>query len=357
MVGTRKGTFLFSSDLARRQWRCAHHHGDWSVHALNYDARNRMMYAATNHNYLSQSTTIQRTEVQNSVKSGAKWHAAKSGPNFDDQRNAWQIWQVVHGHPQRPGEVWAGTREAGLFRSSDWGETWEAVPGLNNHPTCSTWQAGGGGLLLHTIIVDPDEPRRLYACISMGGAFRSEDGGVSWQPINHGLAEGLPNLRPGTHQCVHKMVLHPLRTSVLFQQHHCGVYRSNDRGDHWSDISEGLPSRFGFPLAIHPHDPDTIYLVPHVSDYQRMVPDGHLAVWRSRTGGDSWESLTHGLPENAWFTILRENLAVDGCDPAGVYVGTSSGQLYYSRDEGTHWELLADHLPSIISVNSAYIAE
>lgn len=350
MVGTRKGAFLFWSDPTRRAWRRSHHHADWSVHALNYDERSSTIYAVTNNNYLDQSMAIQR-----SADSGMTWRAALRGPTFADSRRAWQIWQIVPGHPQRPGEMWAGTREAGLFRSRNAGETWESVAGLNDHPTRTTWEAGGGGLLLHTILIDPEDPNRLYVGVSMGGVYRSEDAGVSWQPINRGLAEGVPNLRPGTHQCIHKMALHPARPAVLFQQHHTGVYRSADHGNTWVDISDGLPSRFGFPLALHPHDLDTVYVVPHVSQDQRVVPEGRMAVWRSRNGGNHWESLTQGLPDNVWFTILRENLATDTCDPAGVYVGTSTGQLFYSRDEGEHWELLADHLPSVISVNAARI--
>ncbi|SRR6266545_976225 len=249
--------------------------------------------------------------------------------------------------------MWAGTREAGLFRSRDSGRTWESVAGLNDHPTRAAWEEGGGGLLLHTILIDPENPNWMYACVSMGGAYRSEDAGASWQPINRGVADSLPGVSPGTHQCVHKMALHPARPAVLFQQHHTGVYRSDDCGDRWVDISDGLPSRFGFPLAIHPHDPDTVYVVPHVSEKQRAVPEGRMAVWRSRSGGARWESLSAGLPDHAWLTILREGLAVDSCDPAGVYVGTNTGQVFYSRDEGAHWELLADYLPAVMSVNAA----
>jgi len=348
LVGTRKGIFLFWSDPARRAWRRAHHLGDWSVHALNYDERNGCIYAATNDNYLNERTVIQR-----SADGGATWREGTSSPAFDDDRRAWQIWQVVPGHAQRPGEVWAGTREAGLFRSSDSGETWKSVTGLNHHPTRATWEEGGGGLLLHTILIDPENPRLLYACVSAGGAFRSADDGISWQPINHEVPQYLLDINPATAKCVHKMALHPARPAVLFQQHHCGVYRSDDRGDTWVDISDGLPSRFGFPLALHPHDPDTVYVVPHVSDRQRVVPEGRMAIWRSRNGGERWEGLSTGLPDNTWLTCLRESLAVDSCDPAGVYVGTNTGQVFYSRDEGAHWELLADYLPAVMSVNAA----
>lgn len=352
MVGTRKGTFLFWSDSARRTWRRSHHHGEWSVHAVSYDERSGSIYAATNNNYLNE-----RTSIQHSADGGATWREAARGPAFDDGRRAWQIWQVVPGHSQRPGELWAGTREAGLFCSRDSGETWESVAGLNGHPTRSTWEEGGGGLLLHTILIDPENPSQLYACVSMGGAYRSDDGGGSWQPINHEVPPPFLDAPPGPNKCVHKMVLHPARPAVLFQQHHRGVYRSDDRGDSWIDISDGLPSRFGFPLAVHPHDPNTVYVVPHMSDKQRVVLDGRMAVWRTRSGGTSWESLSTGLPDNVWLTILRESLAVDTCDPAGVYVGTSTGQVFYSRDDSAHWELLADYLPSVISVSAARVVD
>ena len=350
MVGTRKGTFLFWSDSARQAWSRSHHHGDWSVHALSYDERDGNIYAATNHNFLNERTSIQR-----SADCGTTWRELERGPLFDDDRRAWQIWQIVPGHPQRPSELWAGTREAGLFRSYDRGATWASVAGLNDHPASATWEEGGGGLLLHTILVDPENPNQLYACVSMGGAYRSQDGGESWQPINHDVPQYLDDDHPATAKCVHKMALHAARPGVLFQQHHRGVYRSDDCGDTWLDISEGLPSRFGFPLVLHPYDPNTVYVVPHVSDNQRMMPEQHMAVWRSRSSGASWERLTTGLPANAWITVLRENLAVDRCDPAGVYVGTSTGQLFYSRDEGDCWEQLADYLPAIISVNATQI--
>jgi hypothetical protein len=351
MIGTRKGTFLLWSDPARRTWRSSHHHADWSAYALGYDDRSGTLYAATNHNYLAQSTTIQR-----SADYGATWQSAARGPEFDDDRRAWQIWQVAPGHAERPGEVWAGTREAGLFRSRDAGDTWDSVAGLNDHPTHSAWEGGGGGLLLHTILTDPQAPNRLYACVSMGGAYRSDDGGETWQPINQGVADGLTLYKPITRLCVHKMALHPARPAILFQQHHTGVYRSEDRGNHWRDISAGLSSRFGFPLGLHPREPDTLYVIPHISEMQRVVPEGRMTVWRSRTGGDEWQPLTYGLPENAWLTILRESLAVDDCEPAGLYFGTSTGQLYYSRDEGDHWDMLAGYFPSVICVTAARVA-
>jgi photosystem II stability/assembly factor-like uncharacterized protein len=352
MVGTKKGTFLYWSDSGRRTWRRSEHHLGWSTHAVSYDGRHGSIYAATN-------SDVFGALVQRSDDCGVTWQHYSQGLDFpaDAAQRVRQIWQVLPGHPERPTEVWAGSREAGLFRSNDRGSTWQEVAALNHHATASTWMEGGGGLILHTILTDPREARRLYACISAGGAYRSDDGGVSWKPINRGVrADFLPDQYPESGQCVHKMTLHPDRPQVLFQQNHCGVYRSDDRGDSWVDISEGLPSRFGFPMAVHPHDPHTLYVVPLISDDQRVVPDGRMAVWRSRDAGQTWQRLTEGLPDNAWLSVLREGLAVDTCDPAGIYVGTSTGQLFYSRDEGAHWEILADYLPPVLSVTAAQVA-
>jgi photosystem II stability/assembly factor-like uncharacterized protein len=352
MVGTKKGTFLFWSDSDRRSWQRSHHHLGWSAHALSYDPRHGSIYAATN-------SAVFGTLVQRSDDGGRTWEHFNQGLDFgvEEKRRVREVWQVQPGHPDQPDVVWAGSREAGLFRSADRGRTWQGVSSLNNHPTADTWMEGGGGLILHTILPDPADARRIYACVSAGGGYRSDDGGETWQPINRGVrADFLPDTYPETGQCVHKMVVHPTRPDVLFQQNHCGVYRSDDRGESWVDISEGLPSRFGFPMAIHPHDPHTIYVVPLVSDDQRMVPDGQMAVWRSRADGQTWQQLTAGLPDEAWLVILRECLATDSCDPAGVYVGTTTGQVFYSRDEGEHWETLADYLPPVLSVSAAQVA-
>jgi photosystem II stability/assembly factor-like uncharacterized protein len=354
MVGTRKGSFLFWSDPARRSWRHAQQHAQLSVNALSYDSSSGAIYAATNGTFFNNGAAIQR-----SVDRGVIWTALSNSMAFDDDRRVWQIWQVMPGHPTRPGEVWAGTREAGLFRSGDGGQTWQSVRGLNDHPTHTAWHEGGAGIILHTIVIDPYTPARMYACVSAGGVYRSDDGGATWQPINRGVrADFLSDPCPVAGHCPHKLVLHRARPGVLFQQNHCGVYRSDDYGDTWVDISDGLSSRFGFPIAVHPHDPNTIYVVPLVSDKHRVVPDGQMAVWRSRSSGAGWECLTQGLPaQNAWLTILRESLTVDTCDPAGVYVGTTSGQLFYSRDEGEHWELLADYLPAVVAVRAVLVTE
>lgn len=354
LVGTRDGSYLFWSDPARRRWHRSEHHAGSSVNALSYDRRTGAIYAATNGSSSGGGMAIRR-----SLDRGATWSTLPTDMRFDDDRRAWQIWQVEPGHPSRPGELWAGTREAGLFHSCDDGATWQGVRGLNDHPTQPAWHEGGAGIILHTIVIDPQAPGRMFVCVSAGGIYRTEDGGATWQPINRGVrADFLPDACPVAGHCPHKLVLHPARPAVLFQQNHCGVYRSDDRGDSWVDISDGLSSRFGFPIAVHPHHPDTIYVVPHVSDTHRVVPGGRMAVWRSRSGGESWEPLTDGLPSgSARLTILRESLAADACDPAGIYVGTAAGQLFYSRDEGDRWELLADSLPAVVSVNAATVVE
>jgi photosystem II stability/assembly factor-like uncharacterized protein len=351
MVGTRKGTWLFWSDPERRDWHRAQHHSGWSTHATSYDSRHDSIYAATNH-------AVYGGLVQRSDDGGTTWQHFNQGLDFaaDEERRVREIWQVQPGHPEQPDVVWAGSSEAGLFRSDDRGSTWTPVTSLNEHRTRDTWNPGGGGLILHTIIPDPSDGQCLYACVSAGGVYRSDDGGITWQPANQGTrADFMPDPLPESGQCVHKMALHPRRPSVLFQQNHCGVYRSDDRGANWVDISEGLPSRFGFPMALHPHDPHTIYVVP-LEEEPRFVPGGQMAVWRSRDDGNSWHRLTEGLPDNAWLTILRDSLATDACERAGVYVGTTTGQVFYSRDDGDHWETLADYLPSVLSISTAQVA-
>ncbi len=351
MVGTRKGTFFFWSDEARRTWHRSEHHLGWSTHAVSYDPRNGRIFAATN-------SAPFGALVQRSDDGGRSWEHFNEGLDFaaDEERRVREVWQVTPGHAERPDEVWAGSGEAGLFRSGDGGKTWQAVDALNHHPTTNTWMPGGGGLILHTIAIDPTDANRVYACVSAGGAYRTDDGGQSWRPVNKGVrADFMPDPQPESGHCVHKLALHPERPNVLFQQNHCGMYRSDDRGETWVDISEGLPSRFGFPLAMHPHDPQTVYLVPLLGDDRRFVPDGQMAVWRSRDAGSSWQRLSEGLPRNAWLTILRESLATDDCEACGVYVGTTTGQVFYSRDDGEHWETLADYLPPVLSVSAARV--
>ncbi|RIK58281.1 MAG: glycoside hydrolase [Chloroflexi bacterium] len=351
MAGTRKGTFLFYSDPARRTWHRTQAHLGWSTHAVNYDPRHNALYAATN-------SAVFGALVQRSDDGGVTWQHFNQGLDFDagQEERVREVWQVQPGHADRPDEVWAGTNAAGLFRSDDRGVTWSPVTSLQERSKTDNWFPGGGGLILHTIVPDPARPDRLYAGISAAGVYRSDDGGASWQPMNRNVrADFMPDPYPETGHCVHKMVVSAAAPDRLYQQNHCGVYRSDDGGGWWEDISDGLPSRFGFPMAIHPHDADTVWVVPLTGDDRRVVPDEQMAVWRSRNRGLAWERLTNGLPYPAYFTILRDALATDACDPAGVYVGTTTGQLFYSRDEGERWELLADHLPPVLAVHAAQI--
>jgi photosystem II stability/assembly factor-like uncharacterized protein len=236
--------------------------------------------------------------------------------------------------------------------------SWEHVSGLRAHPSTPGWQPGNGGLILHSIVPHPTDPDRMWVGISSVGTFHTRDGGTTWTAQNRGVRAGfMPDPFPETGQCVHKLVLHPDRPDVLFQQNHCGVYRSDDAGDSWIEITEGLPSEFGFPMVIHPHRPGTAYVIPlNAADQGRYVPDGSMAVWRTRDDGANWERLGSGLPQHeAWVGVLREAMATGPGDPASIYFGTSTGQLYGSDDDGETWRLIASHMPGISSVETAVI--
>jgi len=344
MVGTKKGLFFFWSDEGRRHWRRAMHHDGWSVNASALDPRDGALYAATNSEPFGGL-------VRRSDDLGVTWTQENHGLDFSEGSSyrVRAVWQVAPG--ERPGVVYAGVERAGLFRSEDGGRSWAGVAGLNDHPHAPIWEPGGGGLCLHTIVRHPADPGRMWVAISTGGVYRTDDGGGTWRPRNDGIrADFLPGPAPEFGQCVHKVDLNAARPERLYAQNHGGVYRSDDGGDHWIDISAGLPSDFGFPLVVHPHDPDTVYVVPLGGDIRRYVVDGRMAVWRSRDRGSTWGALDTGLPTDAYLLILRDGLAADPCDTHGLYVGTTTGQLYYSRDEGRAWELLADLLPPIYSV-------
>jgi hypothetical protein len=353
LVGTRKGTFLFWSDEARREWRQSHHHMGWSTHAATYDPRTNTLLAATN-------SDVFGALVQRSRDGGLTWEHLNQGLDFapEAEQRVRQVWQVQPGHADRPGELWAGTDQAGLFRSTDDGVTWSIVDSFEQRRNTDTWMAGGGGLILHTILSDPQNPDRTYVAVSAGGAYRTDDGGASWRPVNKGLrADFLPDPFPETGFCVHKMALHPVQPTTLYQQNHDGFYRSDSAGDEWVDISEGLPSRFGFPMAVHPAETHTVFAAPLVADIQRVMTDGQMAVWRTRDGGDSWQQLTNGLPTHAWLNVLRDAMSTDPCSPCGVYVGTTGGHLFYSRDEGETWQALAEYLPPILSVKAVQVVQ
>jgi photosystem II stability/assembly factor-like uncharacterized protein len=274
-----------------------------------------------------------------------------------DPEKVLKVWHIEPGRGEEADVLYAGIQPAALFRSADRGESWELMEGLYDHPQRGKWNPGAGGLCLHTILLDPTNPRRMYVAVSAAGCYRTDDGGATWQPMNKNvLADFSPEKFPEFGQCVHKMAMHPGNPQVLFQQNHCGVYRSDNAAEDWVDIGDGkLPSRFGFPIAVHPHEPETVYVALEESDQYRVSLEGHFAVWRSRNAGGSWEKLTKGLPERAHLVCLREAMATDSLEDAGIYIGTSTGQIFFSRDSGDSWELLADYLPPVLSVEASVL--
>ena len=352
LVGTKRGLFIFESDSARAAWRAR---GPFLIgrevyHAV-IDPRNNSMWAATDH-------AVWGAHIHRSDDFGENWETLEHAPHYPDERGLKAIWFIAPGHADKPERYYAGIEPAGLFVSNDACATWHSVSTLNDHPTNDTWQPAGGGLALHSIIVDPRDANRIYCALSAGGVYKSEDGGATWRPINRGVrADFQPQRYPEAGQCVHKLLLHPARADRLYQQNHCGVYRSDDGGENWIEITAGLPSDFGYALAIDPENADALYVIPEESSHMRATPEGKLRVYHSRDAGGSWLPLTEGLPqENAYVSILREGMTSDGADPCGVYFGTSSGHLFASNDAGASWQLIAGYLPRILSVSTAMMA-
>jgi len=355
LVGTRKGLFLARADARRRDWRLdGPHLAGYEVYHTLLDPRDgNTVYAAVRH-------AVWGVHIHRSADVGRTWELLPEVPHHGSTEPAQgltSIWYLAPGHTGEADTLYAGGEPAGLFVSRDRGASWSAVGGLNDHPTRGTWQAAKGGLALHSIYVDPRDARRIYAAVSAGGVYRSDDGGASWSPANRGVrADYLPVTQPETGHCVHRIVLHPAQPDRLYRQCHTGTYRSDDRGAHWVEITDGLPSDFGYAIATDPRDPDTVYVIPEESSHIRTTVGGALTVYRSRDAGTSWEPLTHGLPrENAYVTILREAMDTDGLDPCGVYFGTSSGHLFASRDGGDSWEIIAGFLPRILSVQAGIL--
>ncbi len=374
LVGTAKGGFIFSSDAGRKDWQVSDiHFKSWSVMHMQLDPRDRrlhVIYGPTTHysDDLGKTWTQARQvpAIERASKSGRPLGTPEeAGRSVEGEAVAAKpeklikIWNITPGRESEPGVLYAGGEPAVLFKSTDRGESWSLNEALFDHPHRGTWFPGNGGLCLHTILPDPGNAARMWVGISTGGCYRSDDNGASWSPYNKNVrADFMPNKFPEYGQCLHKMTLHPSHPQVLYQQNHCGIYRSDNAGEDWIDIGEGrLPSRFGFPIAVHPHDPQTIYVVLEQSEEYRMSIDGHFAVWRSRDAGASWERLVDGLPEQAHLVVLRDAMATDTLDQAGIYAGTNTGQLFYSRDGGDHWELLADYLPPILSVEAAVLPD
>jgi photosystem II stability/assembly factor-like uncharacterized protein len=316
-------------------------------HAI-VDPRDGTCWAATDH-------AVWGAHVHRSTDGGTTWEVLEAAPHHDDERGLKAIWFLAPGPAAEPDTLFAGIEPAGLFVTRDRGASWQPVSSLNEHPTSTTWQPAGGGLALGSIQYDPRDARRMYCSLSAGGVYRTDDGGARWTPCNRGVrAEFLPDRYPEAGQCVHRLLLHPARPDRLYQQNHCGVYRSDDRGDSWIEVTGGLPSEFGYALALDPADADVAYVIPEESSHMRTTVAGRLRVYRTRDAGATWEPLTDGLPQqHVYVTVLREALGNDDRAPVGLYLGTSSGHLFASRDAGSSWQLVAGYLPRILSVTAA----
>jgi len=381
LVGTRKGAFILESDGKREKWYVSGpHFAGWEMYHLKGSP------ADPNRIYASQTSGWFGQLIQRSDDGGKTWHQPGTPPGeppapgppkaasnkfvydasagtgkpltthqwYDGTQHPWEFKRVWHLEPSLtdPDVVYAGVEDAALFRSTDGGENWQELAGLRGHGTGPKWQPGAGGMCLHTIILDPSNSDRIFIAISAAGAFRTDDGGKTWKPINRGLhSQYIPDPQAEVGHCVHHIAMHRSRPNVLFMQKHWDVMRSNDAGESWQEVSGNLPTDFGFVIDVHAHEPETIYVVPIKSDSEHFVPDGKLRVFRSRTGGNEWEALTKGLPQaNCYVNVLRDAMAVDALDKCGVYFGTSGGQVYASADAGDSWAPIVRDLPAVLSV-------
>jgi hypothetical protein len=351
-VGTKRGLFVLDTDEGRRKWNMVGPllRGREVYHTVLDTRDGQTAWAATAH-------PVWGSHVHRSSDAGKTWELLEDAPHYDDARGMKAIWHLALGQASAPNRIYAGIEPAGLFISEDRGDSWEPIKSLNDHKTNDTWQPAGGGLALHSILIDPYDETRMFCGISAGGVYRTDDGGATWEPINKGVrADFLSKRYPKTGQCVHKLLMHPARQDRLYQQNHHGTYRSDDCGESWIEISDGLPSDFGYALALDPTDPDTLFVIPEESSEMRATVDGKLRIYCSRDAGGAWRPLTRGLPqENAYVSILREGLTNDTMEPCGLYVGTSSGHLFASRDRGESWQMLASFLPRILSVSVAVL--
>jgi hypothetical protein len=359
MVGTAKGGFVIESDGAREEWRVRGPlFGGWEVYHMTASP------AAPDRLYASQSTGWFGQVMQRSDDGGDTWAPIGNGfayqgePGthqwYDGTPHPWAFARVWHLEPSAddPDTVYAGVEDAALFKTTDGGETWSELAGLRTHESGPSWAPGAGGMAVHTILLDRRRPERMHVAISAAGVFRTDDGGSTWSPANRGLrSQGIPDEEAEVGHCVHRIARHPDRPDTLFMQKHWDVMRSEDAGGTWTEVSGDLPTDFGFPIAVHAHEPETVYVVPITSDSEHYPPEGRLRVYRSRTGGGEWEPLTAGLPQsNCYVNILRDAMAVDDLDPCGIYFGTTGGQVYASRDAGDHWEAVVHDLPRVLSV-------
>ncbi len=380
LVGTRKGAFILTSDGKRENWEVSGpHFAGWELYHLKGSP------VDPDRIYASQCSGWFGQVIQRSNDGGKTWEAPggdiKPGPEamkpgasnkfvydsspetgkpltthqwYDGTQHPWEFKRVWHLEPSLTDAdtVYAGVEDAALFRSSDGGTSWQELAGLRGHGTGPKWQPGAGGMCLHTVILDPSDPKRIYTAISAAGAFRTDDGGATWKPINKGLhSQYIPDPNAEIGHCVHHVAMNPSRPGVLFMQKHWDVMRSDDAGDSWREVSGNLPTDFGFVIDIHAHEPETVYVVPIKSDGEHFPPEGKLRVYRSRTGGNEWEALTKGLPQsNCYVNVLRDAMAVDSLDSCGVYFGTTGGQVYASADAGDNWTAIVRDLPAVLSV-------
>ena len=380
LVGTRKGAFVMTSDGKRGKWEIAGpHFAGWEIYHVKGSP------ADPNRIYASQTSGWFGQVIQRSDDGGKTWDAPGGGPTitaggmlagesnkfvyddspetgkpltthqfYDGTQKPWVFKRVWHLEPSLddPNAVYAGVEDAALFRSADGGKSWRELPGLRGHGTGPKWQPGAGGMCLHTILIDPSRPDRMFTAISAAGAFRTDDGGATWRPITKGLhSQHLPDPTAEVGHCVHRIAMHPSRPSVLYMQKHWDVLRSDDAGDNWKEVSGNLPTDFGFVIDVHAHEPETIYVVPIKSDSEHYPLDGKLRVYRSRAGGNDWEALTGGLPQrDCYVNVLRDAMSVDSLDPCGVYFGTTGGQVYASADAGNTWAPIVRDLPAVLSV-------
>lgn len=359
LAGTRKGAFILTSDAKREDWTVEGPlFAGWEMYHVKGSP------VDPNRLYASQSSGWFGQIMQRSDDGGKTWNAignefpytGEAGTHmwYDGTQHPWEFKRVWHIEPSLTDRdtVYAGVEDAALFKSVDGGMTWKELDGLRRHATGPSWQPGAGGMCLHTILLDPVNPLRMYVAISAAGAFRTDDGGETWKPINRGLISTfMPNPEAETGHCVHRIALHPSRPEVLYMQKHWDVMRSDNSGDLWTEVSDNLPTDFGFPIDVHAHEPETIYVVPIKSDSEHFPIDGQLQVYRSRTGGNNWEALTNGLPQsNCYVNVLRDAMAVDTLDSCGIYFGTTGGQIYCSADSGDNWQAIVRDLPAVLSV-------
>lgn len=359
LVGTRKGAFILSSDGKRENWNVSGpHFGGWAIYHLKASP------VDPNRIYASQTSDWFGQVIQRSVDGGKTWETVGNkfeydgvpGTHqwYDGTPHPWEFKRVWHLEPSLndPDTIYAGIEDAAIFRSTDGGQNWHELPGLRQHGSGSKWTPGAGGMGLHTILLDRTNPQRMYIAISAAGAFRTDDAGKSWTPINQGLrSEHIPDPTAEVGHCVHRIAMHPARPQTLYMQKHWDVMRTDNAGASWHEVSGNLPTDFGFPIDVHAHEPETIYVVPIKSDSEHYPPEGKLRVYRSRTGGNDWEPLSNGLPQrDCYVNVLRDAMAVDSLDKCGVYFGTTGGQVYASADSGDHWTAIVRDLPAVLSV-------